>query len=77
MGTKTAGADERECNRRVLQVVELMHGVSIAEATQILEHAGRIIGNTTFVDITNGGYASVVAEYKKTYGDDYTPPVRQ
>ena len=71
------GMADKEKHRKLLEVVELLHGMSVADAEHLLMTVRNLIKVGSYVDATGPVHKSVVAEFNAAFGEDLSAPVKQ
>jgi hypothetical protein len=66
---------EKDKHRTVLALVEMLHGMTLAEAHHALDQAKHLIGVSHHVDVHGAGFAHNVRAYNEAYQDDWRPTV--
>ena len=69
--------DTKEVHRTALKIMELMHGMPVAQADHLMSEVKRLLHMTTFVDVTSAAHSELVQSYNQQFGEDVSAQRRQ
>ena len=72
-----SAANPSNHHRRVLGIIELLHGLPVAKAEYLLQECRRAILLGSYADVTNQAYAVMVDDFNRMFDEDYKAPVKQ
>jgi hypothetical protein len=64
---------QQDLHRRLLSIIELLHGLPVGEAEHTLNEAKRIMKSVVLVDAKGPGHAELVGRLSEWFGTEMGP----